>query len=86
LYRIRKLGSLFYVFFPISMHRDWRRRWLETFDGYTPKYQSKLFWFREHRFHKIRMSDEPIRMSGRKSLRQRRPPEAESVERAQLAG
>jgi ubiquinone/menaquinone biosynthesis C-methylase UbiE/uncharacterized protein YbaR (Trm112 family) len=91
-YRIRKLGSLFYIFLPISMHRDWRWRWLETFDWYTPKYQWKLFypevhrWFRERRFHKIMMSDEPIRMSGRKSVQSRQHPEAESVERVQLAG
>ncbi len=93
LYRIPKLGSLFYIFLPISMHRDWRWRWLETFDWYTPKYQWKMFypevhrWFREHRFHRIMMSDEPIRMSGRKSLQRRQHPEAEAIQRVQqLAG
>lgn len=72
LYRVPKLGSLCHIVFPISMHRNWRWRWLDTFDWYTPKHQWKLFypdvhrWFREHRFHRIRMGDEPIRMSGRK--------------------
>jgi SAM-dependent methyltransferase len=72
LYSIPKLGSLCHTLFPISMHRNWRWRWLDTFDWYTPKHQWKLFypevhrWFRAQGFHRIRMGDEPIRMSGRK--------------------
>ncbi len=92
LYRIPKLGSILYTFFPISMHKDWRWRWLDTFDWYTPKYQWKFLysevhrWFRENGFHRIRIDDEPIRMAGRKSvLRQPWIPEAEPAGREKLA-
>src|SRR5262249_45432024 len=72
-YRIPKFGSICFTVFPISMHRNWRWRWLDTFDWYTPKHQCKLFypdvhrWFRQHGFHRITIFDEPIRMSGKKS-------------------
>lgn len=83
LYRVPKLGSVFFTLAPISMHRNWRWRWLDTFDWYTPKYQWKLFypevhrWFRDQGFKHIRMSDEPIRMAGRKSSRLPLPDEAD---------
>ena len=78
LYRVPKLGGVLHTLAPISMHRNWRWRWLDTFDWYTPKYQWKLLypevhrWFRKCGFHHIRLGDEPIRMSGRK-LERRRP-------------
>ena len=77
LYRVPKLGSICFTVFPISMHRNWRWRWLDTFDWYTPKHQWKLFypdvhrWFRDYGFHRITMAGDPIRMSGRKSLQSR---------------
>src|SRR6185295_1929198 len=52
-YRIPVLGKVLQFVSPISMHPDWRTRWLDTFDWYTPKYQWKhshpevFEWFRE---------------------------------------
>jgi hypothetical protein len=56
------------------LHPDWRWRWLDTFDWYTPRYQWKLLypevfrWFRESGFQEIEIFDGPIRMRGRKAL------------------
>jgi SAM-dependent methyltransferase len=52
---------------------DWRWRWLDTFDWYSPKYQWKLLypevfrWFQSNRFGNIELFDEPIRMRGSKA-------------------
>jgi SAM-dependent methyltransferase len=68
-YRLPVLRVLQMVF-PISMHRHWRWRWLDTFDWYTPTYQWKFRypdvarWFRENGFVDIEIFDEPIRMCG----------------------
>jgi SAM-dependent methyltransferase len=73
LYRVPIIGKLLLLLFPISMHRQWRWRWLDTFDWYTPRYQWKLLypevfrWFREDRFHEIEIFDDPIRMRGVKA-------------------
>jgi ubiquinone/menaquinone biosynthesis C-methylase UbiE/uncharacterized protein YbaR (Trm112 family) len=89
LYRVPKLGSLCHIVFPISMHRNWRWRWLDTFDWYTPKHQWKLFypnvhrWFREQGFHSIRLGDEPIRMSARKKAQRQVIPDARISEQIQ---
>jgi hypothetical protein len=54
------------------MHPDWRWRWLDTFDWYTPTYQWKFLypevfrWFRENGFEDVELFDGPIRMSARK--------------------
>lgn len=59
---------------PISMHPNWRWRWLDTFDWYTPKYQWKLSYpqvyqaFERHGFSDVRLFDEPIRMRGTKRV------------------
>lgn len=71
-YRLPALGKLLHLVCPISLHPDWRWRWLDTFDWYTPRYQWKLLypevfrWFRENGFHDIEIFDEPIRMRGLK--------------------
>jgi SAM-dependent methyltransferase len=72
-YRLPGVGRLLRLVCPISLHPDWRWRWLDTFDWYTPRYQWKLFypdvfrWFRESGFHDVAIFDEPIRMRGTKA-------------------
>jgi SAM-dependent methyltransferase len=69
-YRVPLAGKLLRMVLPISLHRDWRWRWLDTFDWYTPRYQWKLLypevsrWFRGAGFGEIELFDEPIRMRG----------------------
>ena len=70
LYRLPGIGKVLHLLCPISMHPDWRTRWLDTFDWYTPRYQWKLRypevfrWFRENGFGDIELLDEPIRVRG----------------------
>ena len=72
LYRMPVVGKLFQLALPISMEREARWRWLDTFDWYTPRYQWKYLypeifrWFRDNGFHDVELLDEPIRMSGHK--------------------
>lgn len=74
LYRVPILGTIANLAAPISMERDWRWRWLDTFDWYTPKYQFKYLypeifdWYRTSGFHEVEAFGEPIRMAGRKRL------------------
>jgi len=69
-YRLPLLGRALQFVCPISLHPDWRGRWLDTFDWYTPKYQWKLShpqvfgWFRENGCAVDEMAREPIRMRG----------------------
>jgi hypothetical protein len=85
IYRLPLLGKLLQLLVPISLHPNWRCRWLDTFDWYTPKYQWKFLypevfrWFRSLGFDEIQIFDGPIRMRGRKSAR---PTEALEVEPA----
>jgi SAM-dependent methyltransferase len=71
-YRLPALGNVLRMVCPISLHPDWRWRWLDTFDWYTPRYQWKLFypdvfrWFRDNGFDDVTLFDEPIRMRGLK--------------------
>jgi len=71
-HRVPVVGKVLQVLLPISMHPDWRWRWLDTFDWYTPRYQWKYLypeifrWFRESGFGDIEVFDEPIRMRGTK--------------------
>ena len=73
LYRVPVVGSVLGVVFPISLHPDWRWRWLDTFDWYTPKYQWKhrypevLRWFREAGFTDLYVADEPVCVRGVKA-------------------
>jgi len=72
-YRLPGIGKVLDIVCPISMHPDWRWRWLDTFDWYTPRYQWKLVypevfrWFRENGFADVEVFDGPIRMSGLKA-------------------
>ena len=73
LYRVPFLGKVLGVVCPISLHRDWRWRWLDTFDWYSPRYQWKLLypevvrWFRTNGFRHVELFDGPIRMRGVKT-------------------
>ena len=72
-YRLPVVGKLLNLCFPISLHPDWRWRWLDTFDWYTPRYQWKLLypevlrWYRAAGFIDVEVFDEPIRMCGIKN-------------------
>src|SRR5262245_53707211 len=72
LYRLPILGPLFRLVAPISLHPNWRWRWLDTFDWYTPRYQWKFLypevfrWFREIGFVNIELSEVPVSMCGTK--------------------
>jgi len=71
--RIPLVGKVLQLALPISMHKNWKWRWLDTFDWYSPAYQWKLLypevgrWFRANGFHDIHIFDGPIRMSGVKT-------------------
>lgn len=70
LYRVPVVGGVLRTVAPISMHRDWRWRWLDTFDWYTPRYQFKFLypevcrWFRDRGMEHVEIFDEPIRIRG----------------------
>jgi SAM-dependent methyltransferase len=72
LYRVPLLGKVLSLICPISLHPNWRWRWLDTFDTYTPWYRrefvySEVFrWFRQNRFREIEIFEGPIRMRGLK--------------------
>jgi SAM-dependent methyltransferase len=74
LYRLPVLGSALRLALPISMESNWRWRWLDTFDWYTPIFQWKYLypevyrWFRGAGFEDVELFDGPIRMSGQKAL------------------
>lgn len=73
LYRIPALGKALRLLCPISMHPNWRWRWLDTFDWYTPRYQWKFLypevfrWFRANGFTDVEVFDGAIRMRGIKT-------------------
>jgi len=66
------IGRVSQAVLPTNIHPDWRWRWLDTFDWYTPKYQWKhhypevLRWFRQSGFSDLYVSDEPICVRGLK--------------------
>jgi hypothetical protein len=74
LYRVPVVGKLARLAAPISMEPDWRWRWLDTFDWYTPKYQWKFLypevfrWFCDNGFEDVALFDGPIRMCGQKRI------------------
>ena len=76
LYRLPVVGKLLSLALPISMEPDWRWRWLDTFDWYTPTYQWKYLypeifrWFRDNGFDDVEIFDGPIRMSGGRTSRE----------------
>ena len=73
LYRVPVIRGPLDTVCPISRHPDWRWRWLDTFDWYSPKYQWKVLypdvfrWFQSNGFQDIELFDGPIRMRGSKA-------------------
>ncbi len=73
LYHVPLLGKVLHLLCPISIHPNWRWRWLDTFDWYTPKHQWKFLypavirWFRACGFLDITVFDDPIRIRGIKT-------------------
>jgi SAM-dependent methyltransferase len=73
LYRAPVLGKALDLVCPISKHPDWRWRWLDTFDWYTPRFQHKYLypevyrWFRDNGLRDVQIFDDPIRMRGVKA-------------------
>ena len=71
-HRIPFVGLPFQVLFPTANYPDWRWRWLDTFDWYSPKYQHKhtypevFKWFKEEGFKDIEIFDHPIFIRGTK--------------------
>lgn len=72
IHRLPAIGRVSQALLPTNTHPDWRWRWLDTFDWYTPMYQWKhrypevLRWFREAGFSELYVADEPICVRGLK--------------------
>lgn len=70
--RIPVLGRVLRFVLPMSSHPNWRWRWLDTFDWYSPTYQWKhrypevLGWFREAGLVDAIALEPPVAVSGRK--------------------
>lgn len=74
LYKLPFVGNFFKAVFVISMRPEWKIRWLDTFDWYSPKYQSKhthsevFQWFNQMEFKDIKIFDYGVTMQGTKGL------------------
>lgn len=72
LYRVPVIGQLAKLCLVISMEPDWRWRWLDTFDWYAARYQSKhthaevARWFREAGLQVLFIGDGEVTVVGRK--------------------
>lgn len=72
LYKIPVLGNIGKMLFVIPMWKDWKWRVLDTFDWYSPKYQSKhthwevFRWFEESKFNDIKIFENEVTMIGTK--------------------
>lgn len=68
--RIPWVGPAIWLLFPCSTHPKWRWRVLDTFDWYSPTYQSQhtetevKAWFIDAGFQDIRVGDFPVSVSG----------------------
>lgn len=73
-YKVPILGNLLRVVVPTSRQRSARERVLETFDQYSPRYQSKHTfpevhgWFVEAGLRDIRIFDPPVTVIGRRLM------------------
>jgi SAM-dependent methyltransferase len=72
IYKIPVLGHLLRNLVPISMQKRWNWRVLDTFDWYSPKYQSKhrypevVRWFREAGLSDMELYEPPVAVRGTK--------------------
>jgi len=68
--KIKIIGKLLLLLLPTSTHPNPQWRILDTFDWYSPKYQSKhtfnevISWFKEVNLKKIKKIDIPISIKG----------------------
>jgi SAM-dependent methyltransferase len=91
-YKAPLVGGVLRVVAPISMHPDWRWRWLDTFDWYTPRYQFKYLypevfrWFRAKGMEQIEIFDDPIKIRGTRPAAIAAPAPAAPARRAAMAG
>ena len=73
-YRIPLIGHVGRAVFVIPMIPDWRWRVLDTFDWYSPRYQSKhthwevFRWFEEEGMTDVKVLPGEITMLGRKPV------------------
>lgn len=73
LYKIPLIGNIGKMVFVIPMYKDWRLRILDTFDWYSPKYQSKhthwevFKWFQDNGIRDIKIYPNEVTMSGVKA-------------------
>ena len=74
LHRLPFIGGASQFLLPTNLHPDWRWRWLDTFDWYTPKYQWKhcypevIRWLPDAGFSDLYVPDEPVCVRGSKVL------------------
>lgn len=67
----KPIKSLWF-FFPVAMHKNWRWRVLDTFDWYSPRYQSKhtyyevVQWFKDAGLKNIEILEHPVSVVGTK--------------------
>jgi SAM-dependent methyltransferase len=72
-HRLPWVGRLLRLVLPISLHPRWRWRWLDTFDWYSPRFQSRhtypevLGWFRADGYTDLYASREAICLRGVKA-------------------
>jgi SAM-dependent methyltransferase len=77
--RLPLVGRLLFTLLPTSEHHDADWRVLDTFDWYSPQYQSlhtfpEVYrWFTSEGFGNIRLLDFPVAVSGRRLLPGERP-------------
>ena len=68
--KIPIIGEFLKILINVSSHPNWRWRVLDTFDWYSPLYQSKhtysevIGWFRECQLKDIKVGDWPVSVSG----------------------
>jgi 2-polyprenyl-3-methyl-5-hydroxy-6-metoxy-1,4-benzoquinol methylase len=71
------VAGLIHHVFPVNRHKDPEARLLDTFDWYSPKYQSKhtyeqvFRWFEAMGMEEMRIGDYSIAVRGRKPMRPR---------------
>lgn len=71
-YRLPVVGQLVKLCLVISMEQNWRWRWLDTFDWYSARYQSKHThaevdgWFREAGLQNVFIGEGEVTMVGLK--------------------
>jgi SAM-dependent methyltransferase len=77
--RLPLVGRLLFTLLPISEHPDADWRVLDTFDWYSPRYQSlhtfpEVYrWYTSEGFTDIRLLDFPVALSGRRQFSGERP-------------